>query len=486
MLNVDGGEVRQQRPIAYQEIDGIRTSVSASYAVRGREVRLVVGPYDTGRALTIDPVILYSTYLGGANAPGLIGETANGIAADALGRAYVVGSTPSLAFPVSAGAYQSASGGGSDVFVACFSADGSTLLYSTYLGGTGNDTGSGIAIDAVGNAYVTGQAGAEFPVSADPYQAIFGGGASDAFVAKLDSGGTLTYSTYLGGTYTDRGESIAIDPAGRVYAVGTTASANFPTSALAFDESLGSTDDAFVAKLDLSAGGASSLVYSTLLGGSGNESSFAQSGIAVDAAGNAYVAGRTNSTDFPVTAGAYHTTCATCADGWYNEHIFVAKLDPTGSSLLYSTYFGGSGRDNPGAIAIDAAGDIYFTGVAWSPDFPTTPGTVQPVYLGGPYVSADSGATWAAHNAGLKASGVNAFAVLGDGIAAPAVLVAGTGVGIFRSLDDGLTWQDVNSDVSPQTRFGALAVATSPTDSNVVYVGMNTGSVVKSVDRGAT
>ncbi len=482
VLNVGGGEVRQQRPIAYQETDGIRTPVSASYAVRGREVRLVLGPYDAGRALTIDPVILYSTYLGGPNASGFIGETANGIAADALGRAYVVGSTTSLAFPVSAGAYQAESGGGSDVTVACFSPDGSTLLYSTYLGGTGDDTGSGIAIDGDGNAHLTGQAAAGFP-AVGAYQVTFGGGASDAFVATLDSGGTLVYSTYLGGTNVDRGESIAIDPAGHVYVVGTTASADFPTSAGAFDVVLGPPGDAFVAKFDPLAGGATSLVYSTFLGGSGNESSFAQSGIAVDAAGNAYVAGRTTSLDFPVTAGAYRTTCATCADGWFNEHIFVATLNATGSSLLYSTYFGGSGRDNPGAIALDAAGDVYFTGVVWSPDFPTTPGTVQPVYLGGPYVSADSGATWAVHNAGLKASSVNAFAVL-EGT--PAVLVAGTGVGIFRSLDNGVTWQDVNSNFSPETRFGALAVATSPSNSDVVYAGMNSGSVVKSVDRGAT
>ena len=265
------GEVRMQKPIVYQlELDGHKTLVAGHYAVASpsvslqtsRTTRYAVGfqlaSYDHAKPVVIDPVLLYSTYLGGNST-----DQGNGIAVDAAGNAYVTGSTGSPNFPTVNPA-QRALGGSSTVFVTKLSAAGSSLLYSTYLGGSLDDQGSGIAVDTAGNAYVTGSTfSTNFP-TVNPVQATHGGGLADAFVTKLSAAGSsLLYSTYLGGNEHDQGFGIAVDAAGSAYVTGYTDSPNFPTANPL--QAMFGGRDAFVTKLSTLG---SSLLYSTYLGGS--------------------------------------------------------------------------------------------------------------------------------------------------------------------------------------------------------------------------
>jgi hypothetical protein len=296
--------------------------------------------------------LVYSTYLGGSGI-----DNGTGIAVDSSHSAYVTGYTFSADFPTMNPLQPTPGGGGyGDAFVAKLNPAGSALVYSTYLGGSGEDLGYGIAVDSSGNAYITGYtASTDFP-TISPLQPIYGG-ASDAFVAKLNSAGSaLVYSTFLGGSGYDEGIGIAVDSSGNAYVTGATGSTDFPTMN-PLQPIYGGDGDAFVAKLNPSG---SAFVYSTYLGGSGPDQG---SGVAVDTAGNAYVTGGTASTDFP-TMYPFQPTNG-------GSNAFVAMLNPAGSSLVFSTYFGGSGGDGGSGIAVDITGNAYVTGATSSTDFPT-------------------------------------------------------------------------------------------------------------------
>ncbi|MDA2929354.1 SBBP repeat-containing protein [Acidobacteria bacterium AH-259-O06] len=382
VLHTGGGEVRLQKPLVYQEVDGVRQEISGGYRLKGQhQVGFQLGLYDAATPLVVDPVLVYSTYLGGFG-----NEGGFRIAVDPEGNAYVTGGTNSTDFPT-ANALQPAYGGDFDAFVAKLNPTGSGLVYSTYLGGSGRENfsefseeaffaGGGIAVDPEGNAYVTGfTSSTDFP-TANALQPAFGGGDFDAFVAKLNpTGSALVYSTYLGGSGNDQGLGIAVDADGNAYVTGG-ADSDFPTANALQPPSRELTQlpqshflaDAFVAKLNPTG---SALVYSTRLGGS--EEDFAW-GIGIDGAGNAYVTGATFSSDFP-TANPLQPAFGGDIDA------FVTKLDATGSALVYSTYLGGSGRENlseikegfisAGDIAVDADGNAYVTGFTESIDFPT-------------------------------------------------------------------------------------------------------------------
>ncbi|MFX0065906.1 MAG: SBBP repeat-containing protein [Candidatus Hermodarchaeota archaeon] len=313
--------------------------------------------------------LLYSTYVSGSN-----DDQACGFAVDAAGNAYITGETLSTDFPT-VNAYD-ATGDGStqfrDVFVFKLAANGSTLLYSTYVSGSQaeryDDVGLGIAIDAAGNAYVTGWTeSTDFP-TVNAYDATGDGSADeDVFIFKLSADGSnLLYSTYVSGSYRDLGTDIAIDGVGNMYVTGFTSSTDFPTVNAYDATGDGSTDylDVFVFKL---AANGSTLLYSTYVGGSQTEwcNDFGFR-IAIDAAGNAYVTGWTESTDFP-TVNAYDAT----GDGSSTYDVFVFKLAANGSTLLYSTYVSGSNDDQAYGFAVDAAGNAYITGGTLSTDFPT-------------------------------------------------------------------------------------------------------------------
>lgn len=367
VLHVGDGEVRLRKPNLYQEGDGGKRPSPGGYELKGtHQVGFEVSTYDKTKPLVIDPVLAYSTYLGGGSA-----NDGFGIAVDSSGNAYVTGYTYSTNFPTTTGAFQTAFGGTYDAFVTKLNAAGSALIYSTYLGGNQGDLGRSIAVDSYGNAYVTGTTqSTNFPTSAGAFQTAFGGGTDDAFVTKLNATGTgLLYSTYLGGNDTDHGGGIAVDSSGNAYVTGYTASTSFPTTAAAFQTAYGGGGDSFVTKLNTAGTG---LVYSTYLGGNNTDQG---DGIAVDSSGNAYVTGWTSSTDFPTTAGAFQT-----AFGGGSQDAFVTKLDATGNALVYSTYLGGSIDANGYGIAVDSSGSAYVTGLASTPGFPTTAGAFQTTF----------------------------------------------------------------------------------------------------------
>ena len=366
VLETTGGSVRWDKPLVYQESNGVRNQIEGKYRLRGgHQVSFEVAAYDANKPLIIDPVLIYSTYLGGGGA-----DFGFGIAVDGSGSAYVTGYTVSTDFPT-ANALQPANGGNLDAFVAKLNAAGSTLVYSSYLGGSGDEFGFGIAVDGSGNAYLTGRTGStDFP-TANALQPANAGGYSDVFVAKLNTAGSaLVYSTYLGGSGLDDGRGIAVDGSANAYLTGYTESGDFPT-ANALQPAYAGIGDAFVAKLNAAG---SALTYSTYLGGSFVDNAV---GIAADGSGNAYVTGETSSTNFP-TANAVQPAYAGAGDA------FVAKLNAAGSALLYSTYFGGGSRDSGSGIAVDGSANAYVTGFTQSTDFPTA-NALQPAYGGGAF-----------------------------------------------------------------------------------------------------
>jgi hypothetical protein len=360
VLAVGEGEVRFQRPEAYQWVGGVRRQVAARYAVVGkREVGFQVGDYDGSQPLIIDPVLSYSTYLGGTG-----GDTAYGIAVDSLGSAYVTGTTGSRDFPLTSAA-QTVNYGIGDVFVAKLNPAGTGLIYSTYLGGGGQDTATSIAIDSSGNACVAGFTySTYFPVTASAFQSDYVGD-GDGFIAELSaSGSTLIYASYIGGSGPDFVRGVAVDSSGNAYLTGSTYSTDFPVVNFLQIGNVGDAD-AFVARVSPSGAG---LIYSTYLGGS--KADFGQAIAVDDASGNVYVTGYTYSSDFP-TQNAFQSSNAGGAD------VFVTELNAAGTGLIYSTYLGGSGQDRAFGMAIDAAGSVYLTGDTSSTDFPTTPNAAQ-------------------------------------------------------------------------------------------------------------
>ncbi len=308
----------------------------------------------------------YSTFLGGSH-----DDEIWSIAVDGTGHAYVTGSTSSVDFPTTSGAFDRSFGSG-DAFVVQLSTDGHNLLYSTFLGGDHEDDGLGIAVDESGNAYVTGYTvSGDFPTTPNAFDRSYNGGV-DAFVAKLSSDGSnLIYSTFLGGNHWDDGRSIAVDKSGCTYVVGGTSSDDFPTTPDAFSRSYGGGGDAFVAKL--SADG-DSLIYSAFLGGGHEDDGL---DISVDANENIYVTGYTYSDDFPTTSGAF------CRSYNGEGDAFATRLSPDGGTLIYSTFLGGSNDDDAYGIAVDGSGHAYVTGRTSSSDFPTTSGTIDQSLNGG-------------------------------------------------------------------------------------------------------
>lgn len=359
LMRTDLGVITQHKPLVYQDLNGKRVEVAARYVLRtDTRVSIALANYDRRQALVIDPILSYSTHLGGGGA-----STATGVAVDKAGAVYVTGKTLSTDFPVHS-AYRVGASGGSDVFIAKLNPDGASLAYSTYIGGDADDAATGIAVDATGAAFVTGYTESSTFPTLGGYSAAFGGG-SDAFALKLaPTGDSLIYSTFLGGRGRDFANGIAIDASGAAYVAGGAGSSDFPLqSALFSGFSATAGVHAFVTKLAPSGG---SLVYSTFLGGSGSDQA---NGIALDASGSAYVTGFTSSADFP-TRSAFQSTLSRGASSGSALDAFVTKLAPAGDALVYSTFLGGAGSDRGMGIAIDSLGSAYVTGVTDSMDFP--------------------------------------------------------------------------------------------------------------------
>ncbi len=359
------GDVYFTRPLAYQEVSGKKRYVEVAYVVKGNEYRFKVGEYDHTKPLIIDP-LLASTYLGGSSS-----DYVNAIAIDLEGNVYVAGYTWSYNFPVTDGAFDN---NPNDIFISKLSSDLTTLLASTYLGGSSGDDANAIAIDSEGNVYVAGYTWSyNFPVTDGAFQTEYSGGWGDAFISKLSSDlTTLLASTYLGGIGYDHAYGIAIDSEGNVYVAGYTGSSDFPVTDGAYQTEYGGYDDAFISKLssDLTI-----LLASTYLGGSDWDDE--AHAIAIDSEGNVYVAGETHSSDFPVTDGAYQSEYS----GWGDA--FISKLSSNLTTLLASTYLGGNDSDYANAIAIDSEGNVYVAGKTDSYNFPVTDSAYQTEFGGG-------------------------------------------------------------------------------------------------------
>ncbi|MDD5544137.1 MAG: SBBP repeat-containing protein [Acidobacteriia bacterium] len=397
------GNIMLHKPLIYQEHSGERQVIDGGFILDDRNhVKFQVASYDTSRRLIIDPVLVYSTYLGGSSTDAGYdigtGNSGNGIAVDADGNAYVVGQTMSTNFPTTAGVPQAANGGSVDVFVAKLNPTGTALVYSTYLGGSGDDYGRAIAVDSNRNAYVTGwTSSSNFPTTGGALQPTFGGGSIpyDAFVTKLNAAGSaLVYSTYLGGSGDDYGTGIAVDSDNNAFVTGFTTSSNFSTTVGAYQASkAGGYYDSFVAKLNP---GGNGLLYSTYLGGSDDDFSDA----IAEAFGYAFVTGRTYSNNYPTSVGAYQSS------NGGGSNCFVTALSGDGSALEYSTYLGGNNYGGCDAIALSSLELIgiskdkrsnppktfcggqcfinaFVTGETSATNFPTTAHAFQPTLRGG-------------------------------------------------------------------------------------------------------
>src|SRR6266508_3711297 len=354
----------ERAPRAWQDISGVRVPVSVTYqvAVNG-SASFNLGAYDHSQPLTIDPVLSYSTFLGGSGS-----EDSNAITVDSTGNAYVIGGSYSSNFPTQ-NPVQGSRAGSQDITISKLSADGSTLLYSTFLGGSGEDEGRSIALDGSGNIVLAGEAASSNFPTLNALDSSYAGGTcngeacNDAVVVELNaSGSALRYSTYLGSNGDDRAEGVGVDSSGNIYATGVITGGL--TILNGYSSTAGGGEDALLVKLNPSLSGSASLLYSTSLGGSVDDEA---TGLALDSSNNVYITGRTYSSNFP-TKNARQSSRAGNADA------FVTKLNPSlsgSASLLYSTFLGGSGYDKGTAIAVDGAGLAYISGYTRSSNFPT-------------------------------------------------------------------------------------------------------------------
>ncbi|WP_372722763.1 DUF4347 domain-containing protein, partial [Novipirellula sp.] len=364
--------IRFRAPYSYQlSSSGVREVVESRYLIRGDgSIGFELGDYDHSRELVIDPIMDYGSYLGG-----LSGESANAIQVDAAGNAYITGGTVSTDFPSTTGPYGTT--GGDDMFVTKMSADGSTVLYTTYLGGSGNDIAYDIDIDSSGNAYVVGKTtSSDFTTTTGAYDETLSG-ASDGFVLMLDStGSSILYGSYIGSNLSnDSAYGVAVNASGQAYVTGVaTGSIASLTSAGSYQSTFGGGRDAFLAVFSIDG---SSIEYGSYFGGSGAEEA---TDIAIDDSGAAYITGVTNSSDMPVTGNAFQST------NGGGQDVFIAKINPLGggvSDLTYSSYLGGSMAEQASSIALDSNGRAYVVGLTISSDFDVTAGAYDTSISGG-------------------------------------------------------------------------------------------------------
>jgi uncharacterized protein (TIGR03437 family) len=492
-IDTAAGTVRWKKPVAYQWRDGQKQPVDAAFRVHGRRVTFALGAYDRGRELVIDPTLAYASYLGGSN-----DDASRGVAVDSSGNFYITGFTFSLNLPhTTASSYQASYRGGSalayiggDAYVAKFASSGA-LVYVTYLGGSGDDSGMAVAADANGNAYVTGYtASSNFPTTLGALQTGFGGASAgpnysgvsgDAFVTKLNSTGTaLVYSTYLGGLNDDFAASIAVDASGNAFIGGATKSTNFPRQNAAQatyggaggnpgffgsgSDPLIDTGDGFVAKLNAAG---SALLWSTYLGGTSDD---AVAALAIDGSGAVYVGGTTLSTKFPVTSGAYQTTYGGTLGDNSQPVIktgdgFIAKYDSTGK-LVYATYLGGSGDDAVMGVAVDSTGAAYAAGFTSSSNL-ATGAVVHGTFHGPGTITGSRGFVWGDAFAAKLAPSGGSLAYLtyvggSQDDAAMAIAVDATGAAIIGGFANSTDMQ-LSSDALQKTYGGNLSGFTDDT-----------------------
>ncbi|OHB69634.1 MAG: hypothetical protein A2W23_01090 [Planctomycetes bacterium RBG_16_43_13] len=387
-IETEIGTVKFTKPIAYQEIEGKRMGVDARYMIpdagskmqdNNSELQTLnsqlmygfqVAQYDETKPLIIDP-LLSSTFIGGSG-----DDYADALAIDYSGNVFVAGWTSSSDYPSTAGAYDTTYNGSSmDVFVSKLNSELTSLLSSTFIGGSGDDYADTLAIDSSGNVFLTGwTSSSDYPSTAGAYDTTYNGGPKDIFISRLNNDLTsLLSSTFIGGGSEESARPVAIDSLGNVFVAGWTSSSDYPSTAGAYDITFnGNPGDVFVSKLNSDLTG---LLASTFIGGNGKEYARA---LGTDFSGNVFVAGWTSSSDYPATDSAYDTTFNGVWD------VFVSKFNYGLTELLASTFIGGSTYESVPALAIDFSGNVFVTGWTSSPDYPTTAGAYDTTYNGGP------------------------------------------------------------------------------------------------------
>ncbi len=380
-----GGVLHEGEPLFWQEKDGERVLVTGGYReVEPGVMGFWVGDYDPESPLVLDPSLVWSTFLGGDNT-GVGGESVRTIARDASGFLYVAGTSAAADFPVTPGALQPSLLGNNDAFVAKLDPTGSSLVWATYLGGTDREGAVALAVDGAGQVTLAGITySMDFPATPGAFDTVSdatGGpqATGDVFVARLDAtGSSLIWATYLGGTGDDwvggsthtwsgtGGQSLVLAPSGNVFLCGTTFATSFPVTAGAFDTTRKGPSDGYLVELDATG---SQLLLGTLLGGADKD--FATS-LTLAQDGTAIVAGTTQSTDFPTTAGAYDQSYNGPPIPFDKGDAFIVQLTPNGSALQFGTYFGGSASDQAVSVALDPSGAVVIAGETTSPDLPTT------------------------------------------------------------------------------------------------------------------
>ncbi len=378
-LRVGASDIRQSKPVAYQEIDGRRVEVAANFRVTGdNEAAFELGAYDTTRELVIDPVLQYSSYIGGTS----LSSPTTVVAEPGTGILWITGTTTSTDFPITGDPIRDTGFGNRDIFIAKVDPTKSgpdSLVYAAFVGGTGNDEGRSMVLDRDGNAVIAGMtASADFPIVGSYDTEILGG--QDAVVLKIDPrrGGkdALVYTTFLGGDGQDWANAVAVDSLNKIVVAGYTVSENFPVTANAIQRNRQAGYELFISKIDPDTG-TSGLQYSTYYGGSGTDIARA---VAVDAQGLIYVAGNTSSANFPIGDRAYQPTYQNAGD------MFLIRVDPGKSGIdgiSYGTYIGGSGIDSAESMTLAADGTVYLAGYTTSNELPTAGNAPQTQNAGG-------------------------------------------------------------------------------------------------------
>ncbi len=418
VLKTGAREVRFRKPVVYQQAatGAAKVPVIGRFRLKHGRVNFDLGRYDRRRGLVIDPGLTYSTFLGGDNT-----DVGYGIAVNSSGDAYIAGYTLSSDFPVMSGHPYN---GGGDSFVTQMNSTGTALVYSTCIGGSGEDLATAIALDGQGYAYVAGQTNSYssgtttgFPVTTGAFQTTCTGCASgdlDGFVYKLNRNGSgLTYATYLGGSTTTEPLGVGLDLAYNVYVGGLTASTDFPVTSGVFQPAYGGgSSDGFVTKLNSTG---TALVWSSFIGGTSSDQ---VNGIVLDTSGDVYVTGETaSSAGFPITTGAFQP-----AYGGGAADAFVAEINSLGTGLVYSSYLGGSGTDSGAGLVVDGGGNTYVVGNTTSSNFPVTSGVFQ--------------TTCSSCGAGLSDAFVTKVAYLGQSLVYSTYLGgSGTDIGYGIALD---------------------------------------------------